>query len=571
MAFDGCFLKQIVGELQQAIDAHIDKIYQPSKNELVFLLRKKGFSRRLLLHLQPGAARLQFTENRYENPASPPMFCMLLRKHLSAAKLTAVTQPGVERLAELCFSTFNEMGDLISLRLIGEFLGNKTNLVLVGEDGKIVDALRRTDPETADRLLLPGAVYQYPAGQNKNNPFIASAEEIADAVFEKGGDPAKALLATTDGLSPLVCREIVFRAGGETGKLDRETFAQTLSAVLHERKTGGCPVILFAPDGTPADFSDLQIRQYGPGFTCRTYETYSGALDAFYTSKENHERIRKAAADILKRVGTLYARTEKKLALRLQELQQCQDREHLRIWGELIKANLYRIQNGDTSVTVENFYDDCKPVTIPLNPALSPQNNAAVYFKEYKKSYTAEQTLTALTAQDREELCYLETVLDSISRAESLSEIAEIREELAQAGYIARPVQKQKKTVVPTFLEYTSQEGYRIAVGKNNRQNDYLTTQLAAKNDMWFHVKNIPGSHVVVFCQGKPLSEETLLFAATLAASHSKASASSQVPVDYTTVKNVKKPSGAKPGMVIYTTNKTLYVDPLALSENREG
>lgn len=557
MAFDGGFLHKMITELNTAVDAHVDKIYQPSKDELVLMLRKKDFAKRILITVKPGSARVQFTENRYENPQVPPMFCMLLRKHLSAARLLRVTQPGLERVASLVFSAVNEMGDTVELRLIIELLGSKTNLILVGQDGRIFDALRRSDPETADRLLLPGAAYTYPAGQNKLNPLETDAQTLADAVARQNGDPVRALLNTADGFSPLICREVSHKAE-QSGD-----FAAALGTVLDDLKGEGRPLLLQKKDGTPFDFSYTDIAQYGGELEKRQFDSFSALLDAFYTARDTADRIRHAAGDMIKLVGNLKARTEKKLAIRLCDLKKCENRETLRIYGELLKANLYRLQSGAAFAEVENYYDDMKPVRIPLNPALSPQKNAAKYFKDYKKTYTAEQTLTALTEQDRQELIYFDSVLDSIARSETLAEIAEIREELAQAGYLKRAAEKRKKQpAAPKLSEYRSDEGYRIVVGKNNRQNDYITTTLAAKNDLWFHVKNIPGSHVVVLCGGGAVSDATVLKAATLAAAHSKAADSAQVPVDYTPVKYVKKPNGAKPGMVIYTTNKTVFVTP---------
>ena len=556
MPFDGCFLKQTVRELEEAIDTHIDKIYQPSKDELVFLLRKKGFAKRLFICMKPGAARLHFTEEKLENPPAPPMFCMLVRKHLSGGKLLAVTQPGAERVAQLLFSAVNEMGDPVQIRLICEFIGNKTNLLLVGEDGRIIDALRRSDPETGDRFLLPGALYQPPEKQEKADPATHTAAQLAALATAENKDTAAALLDTVEGFSPLICREIAWKQ--ETGVPLQEAIA----SILQDVNGAGTPTLLMKPNGIPADFTYTAITQYGSDVSLLRCDSYSALLDTFYAEREKADRIHRAAADMIKLVRTLRARTEKKLALRLQELEKCKDRETLRIYGELLKANLYAVKSGAKTVTVPNFYEEMKPITIPLDPTLSPQKNAALYFKEYKKTYTAEQTLTALTAQDREELAYLETVADSIARCESLTDVAEIREELAQAGYLKQAPNKRKKETPSHLKEFVSSEGYRIAVGKNNRQNDLLTTVLAGKNDLWFHTKNIPGSHVVVFCGGNPVSDETLLFAAHLAAAHSKAAGSSNVPVDYTPVKFVKKPAGAKPGMVIYTTNKTLFVTP---------
>ena len=557
MAFDGGFLHRITEELNIADDSHVDKIYQPSKDELVLLLRKKSFAKRLLICVKPSFARIQFTENKYENPAAPPMFCMLLRKYLSAARLIKVTQPSLERIAELTFSYTNEMGDIAEIRLIVEFIGNKTNILLVGADGNIIDCLRKSDPETADRLLLPGAQYEYPANREKLNPLTAGIEKICSAAVAHGGDAAKALLASFDGFSPLVCREVAYKAEIK-GSLDA-----ALSDIVSDLKNGGIPFMLIKYDGTPYDFSYTDISQYADAFKAKTFESFSSLLDAFYTARENGERLRHSAADLIKLVKNLFARTERKLAIRLEDLKKCENRETLRIYGELLKANLYRLQNGASFAEVENYYDEMKPVRIPLNPALSPQKNADKYFKDYKKTYTAERTLTELTKKDEEELKYFDSVLDSISRCESISEIAEIREELSIAGYIKQNgARKKKNTAVPQFKEYTSDEGYKILVGKNNRQNDYLTTVIAAKNDLWFHVKNIPGSHVIVMCRGGEVSDDTVMKAASLAAANSKAAGSSQVPVDYTPVKFVKKPNGAKPGMVIYTTNKTVFVTP---------
>ena len=561
MAFDGGFLHRTVAELNNAVDSHVDKIYQPSKDELVLLLRKKDFSKRLLICVRQGSARIQFTENKYENPASPPMFCMLIRKYLSAARLIRVTQPALERIAELTFSYTNEMGDISEIRLIAEFIGNKTNILLVGADGKIIDCLRKSDPETAERLLLPGAEYEYPANREKLNPLTDSIDKICTAVCAHSGDQAKALLDTVDGFSPLVCREAVYKAE-ITGSLN-----SALSNIILDVKSGGIPIMLVKADGSPFDFSYTEISQYSDEFSKKSFESYSELLDAFYTARENTERLKHSASDIIKLVTNLHARTERKLAIRLHDLKKCENREILRIYGELLKANLYKLENGASFAEVENYYDEMKPIRIPLNPALSPQKNAEKYFKDYKKSYTAEHTLVALTKKDEEELKYFDSVLDSITRCESLSEIAEIREELSLAGYIKQSgTRKKKVSAVPQFKEYKSDEGYKILVGKNNRQNDYLTTALAAKNDLWFHAKNIPGSHVIVMCRGGEVSEETIMKAAALAAANSKAADSSQVPVDYTPVKFVKKPNGAKPGMVIYTTNKTVFVTPKKLN-----
>lgn len=563
MAFDGGFLYKTVDELKSAIDCHIDKIYQPSKDELVFLLRKKGFVKRLLITVRAGSARLHFTENKYENPAVPPNFCMFLRKHLSSARLVDVSQPGLERVAELHFSATNELGDTVSLILICEIIGNQANVVLIKEDGKILDALRHSDVETAKRLILPGAVYEYPPSQQKLNPLECDLKRVAKGVLESGQEISKELLSLFDGFSPLICREAEYLLSKQG--LSKDTLEKILSEFIFKLKEGKKLYLISKPDNSPLDFCYIPIYQYDDRYTITEFESCSELLDAFYTAKDNSLRINNSARDIIKLVNNLKARTEKRLSLRLQEIKKCKNRENLRIYGELLKANLHNIPQGASFAEAVNYYDEeLKTVKIPLNPAISPAKNAEKYFKDYKKTYSAEQTLTQLTEEDRKELVYFDTVLDSISRCETLSSLQEIRAELTQAGYLKSSMSPKKaKPSEQVFKEYTSQEGYKILVGRNNLQNDHITTRLASKGDMWFHTKNIPGSHVVVFCGAKELSDATIKEAALLAAQNSKAANSSQVPVDYTAIKFVKKPSGAKPGMVIYTTNKTIFVNPL--------
>lgn len=557
MAFDGAFLHKLITELSIAENTFVDKIYQPSRDELIFLLRRGGFCKKLLINLRPGAARIQFTEAKYENPPTPPMFCMLVRKYLSSARLVKICQPGLERLAELTFSYTDEMGDISELRIIAELMGNKTNLVIVNKNGRIIDALRRSDPEKGGRMLLPGAVYEYPEKREKLDPLTARADELADIILKADQSDASAVLNTLDGLSPLVCRELVFKAGLYGAGAAADLLLRDL------KNDGGAPLLLLKADGTPQDFSFTDISQYGDLFAKKQIENYSLLLDEFFTARDAASRLKHTAGDIIKLVSTLRARTEKKLALRLEELKGCENRERLRIYGELLKANLYRATPGASFIEVENYYDNMQTVRIPLDPALSPQKNAAKYFKDYKKSHTAEQRLTELTELDRRELAYFDTVLDSISRSSSRAELSEIREELITGGYIKAPsAMRRRKPQAPLFKEYSCKEGYKIAVGKNNRQNDYLTTALAAKNDIWLHIKGFPGSHVIIMCGGREVSEETLIFAATLAAENSAAAAGARVAVDYTPVKYVKKPNGAKPGMVIYSTNKTVYVTP---------
>ncbi len=560
MAFDGGFLHTVTEELVQAIDCHVDKIYQPARDVLVLSLRKKGFVKRLVLSAASGTARVHFTEQKYENPETPPMFCMLARKIFSSARLTSVEQKGLERVIEFTFNTTNEMGDRIAPKIICELIGNSSNIILVGDDGKIYDAVHRSDIEKSDRLILSGATYRYPESQNKINILNADIKETANKILEyKNDDLSKVLLQTLEGVSPLVCRELV----SDITHASQEDIMRILQK-LKDGILSGEFVMLLKPDNTPADFCYMPIMQYGNLYTAKCFSTPSELLDAFYYERENAARIHKASSDITKLLSNLITRANRRMAVRQKELSDNRDREDLRINGELIKANLYAIASGSNVARVQNYYDEnLSEIEIPLDPALSPQQNAAKYFKDYKRSCAAVQSLGTLIEKDIQEIEYLESVSESLARCKTLSDISEIREELSLSGYVKQTSKKQpRKKAQPQLTEYKSQEGFRIIVGKNNLQNDYITCSLAGKNDMWFHTKNIHGSHVVVLCGGEALSDETITFAARLAAKNSKAANSSNVAVDYTPIKYVKKPSGAKAGMVIYTTNKTVFVTP---------
>ncbi len=569
MAFDGAVLHTVICELKAAEGCHADKIYQPSRDELIILLRKKGFQKRLIISARAGGARIQFTEGKYENPETPPMLCMLARKIFFASRLVSVQQKGLERVVEMTFDTANEMGDRISPKIICELIGNSSNIILVAEDGRIYDAVHRSDIEKSSRIIQPGAFYEYPPSQNKLNILDDDINLIIERISSCGNTPlSSAILKSADGLSPLICREIAHRAYGEdmlvSDILDTLPLLSELNLLKNQVEGQGKPTLLYKQDNTPADFSCIPISQYGTLYTAREFESPSQMLDCFYFERDNAARIKRQSGDIVKLVNNLIIRVNRRLNLRLKELQDNSNREDLRINGELIKANMHLIKTGESVALVPNFYDEnLAQVEIKLDPTLGAAANAAKYFKEYKKSCAAVQSLKSLTEADRLEIEYLESVAESLERCKTSADILEIREELAAAGYIKSNTQKsRRKNEKAELLEYVSVEGYRIIVGKNNTQNDYITTTLAHKNDMWFHTKNIHGSHVVVMCGGEELSSETVLFAARLAAENSKAKDSSNVPVDYTPIKYVKKPAGAKAGMVIYTTNKTVYVTP---------
>lgn len=543
MALDGVLIKNLVGELNSAAGAHIDKIHQPSADELVLVLRKPNFNKRLVICTRTAQQRLHFSTLKQDNPDKPPMFCMLLRKYVGSGRILSITQPDFERLVEITFSSLNEMGDVITPRLIVELISASPNVILVAENGKIIDALKRSSIEAGGRLIQPGATYVYPEAQNK----IAPVAENLPILSSLGDSSERGLLASVAGFSPLVCREIA------------EGYITITQAVQAAAK--GEAYLIKNQNGEPMDFSYLPIKQYG--YQTEKFGSISELLDSFYAEKATIQHLKQRSQDVERKLSNLSSRISRRMHLRKLDLEKCKDREQLRISGELIKANLHLIKSGSSSVTVPNFYDEnLAEIKISLNPALSPQANAAKYFKDYKKANTAEQTLLELIEADEKELSYIESVSFALSRAETVADIAEIRDELAEAGYIRAPKDSRNKKPAATLQEFVSPSGYKVLVGKNNRQNDLLTTKIASKGDMWFHTKNIAGSHVIIACEGAEPTKEDIIFAATLAVKNSKAHSSAQVPVDYTRVKFVKKPAGAKAGMVIYTTNSTVYVTP---------
>ncbi len=567
MPLDGAFLYCLRTELKTIVDYHIDKIHIPQKNEFVFALRGRGFSKKLFISISPDAPRVCFTEETFENPANPPMFCMLLRKHLASGRIIEVDGNGAERLIRFSIQSTNEMGDRVICQLILEFCGAKTNLILLDSSGRIIDSAKRSDIETNDRLIQPGAVYVLPENSERIDLLTDDMQNATTNIFATPNKRlADALLQSVAGISPLICREIAYTLTNDcdapVSNINPKDLLQVLSEVKRTVLQGGTPILLQKENSTPMDYSFKTINQYGNTVKCINLSSFSELLEVFYGERDRKRRLEHLKVDMVKRIKNLIARNTKKLQLRKDELKKSANREHLRIYGELIKANIYQIEKGAHKAVVDNYYDpDCSKIEIPLNTALSPAANAAKYFKDYKKACTAEQTLGALIEACETEGNYLESVLYELQTAESHTELNAIRSELSELGYISGNKGQKRTKIVNKPLRFSKNE-YTILVGKNNLQNDELTTRLASKQDLWFHTKNIHGSHVILVTEGKTPPDDVLVYAASLAAYYSKARGSNQVPVDYTPVKYVKKPAGAKPGMVIYTTNKTIYADP---------
>ena len=442
MPLDGIFLHHLVDELNICVGARADKIHQPSRDELVFLLRSSSFTGKLLISLRSGCGRIGITNASFDNPADPPSFCKLLRRHLSSAKITEIYESDFERTIIIKFMTYNEMGDVIYPFLAVELITGRENLVLCSESGKILDALRRSDIETATRLLLPGAKYELPPSQDKLDPKNSSAEELLKGVLASKKPLCLAFCDAIGGVSPLVSRELALRVGVDSdispAHADREALLSVL-AEFKESLSSPAPYLLKDQEGQLKDFSFIPINQYGNGFTNEKRESFSALLEEFYSSRDKEKRLRALCLDMDKLLTNVKNRITRRMSGRKADLEKCKDRENLRIYGELLKANLYAIEKGAETARVQNYYDEnCSFIDIPLDPALSPSANAAKYFKEYKKSHTAEQTLINLIEKDEKELVYVESVLYSLARANTAAELQEIREELYDSGYIIR-------------------------------------------------------------------------------------------------------------------------------------
>lgn len=566
MPLDAVCLQAVVAELApQITGSRIEKIQQPARDQVVLLLRG---NRRLLLSAGGGQPRLHLTELPRDNPAQPPMFCMLLRKYLSGGIIESIQQAPLERVVTLTVSAADELGERSQFSLILEAVARRANLILADKDGHIIDCLRRIDFEmNPDRQVLPGLFYHLPTPPDKASPFTVTEEEFAALAAAAGeGAPADQwLVRTVNGLSPLVARELTFRACGSTDAPVTgytaalwSTFAAWRDTVNEKHFT---PAML-KRSGVPMDFTYLHVGQYGGAAEEETYTSFSRLLDDFYEKREQAERVKQKGQDLVKTASNGAARLRRKIAAQEQELAESKNRDKWRVYGELITANLYRMERGMSRLTAQNYYDpDCADVDIPLDVRLSPQENAAKYFKKYTKAKTAEKYITAQLEKARVELTYLESVLQELTLAESEQDFNDIRAELTDGGYLRAKGRKQPQRPSKP-REFRSAAGLRILVGRNNRQNDRLTAKDAEKWDIWLHTQRIHGSHVILCTGGAQPDEQSLLEAASLAAYFSQAQNSTKVPVDFTQVKYVKKPAGSPPGFVNYTNYKTILADP---------
>ena len=556
MALDAITMSLLAGELDQALQgSRIDKIHQPSRDEVVFHMRKRDGNIKLILSARSGSARICLTNESFENPQTPPSFCMLLRKYLSGARFVGAASVEGERIIMLTFTATSEMGDTVNIDIAAELMGRYANLVIINGDGKIVDAMKRVDADASSvRQLLPGLMYKLPP--NRDNPkFISQTPAVIEKVFGFSGTVDQAFLRCSQGMGPVVAREIAYLAGvGDTyadklGDFQKTAVTAAANKVVEYFHNPQFTVVYNA-QGNPSEYSFLPLTQY-TGLETKSYDTINQLLDEYYSEKDKAERLRQKGKDLHKLVQNLVERTTRKQIARREELAQSTDNEKYRIYGELLTANLYQIEKGMKKIEVLNYYDN-STVTIPLDPKLTGNQNAQKYYKEYKRKQTAVKMLTMLIAQGEIELEYLQSVSYSVNNAANEAEMMAMRAELHGAGYLKYYKSRDKKQKPQDFIRYTSSDGFLILVGRNNRQNDRLTMKTARGKDMWFHTKNAPGSHVVVMSEGADIPLTTQNEAAMLAVHHSSRKGNAKVEVDYTFVKNIRKTNDLKPGMVIY-------------------
>lgn len=575
MSYDGFVTHSVVHELNNKIlDGKIDKIYQPEADEIIISVRTFDGSFRLLLSASASNARVHLTETKRENPMTPPMFCMLMRKHLLGGKIVSITQFEFDRIIKINIECYNELGDLGVKSIIVEIMGRYSNIIFTDENGKIIDSAKHVDFTVSKvRQILPGFIYELPPKQDKTTPNKFSLVEFMNSLSEQSGDTLldKFLLDKIMGISPLVAREIVYGFANHVKMTKDEvdeakfvTYVQQVCESISADEYSPC-IVVEEGTGKPLAFSCIELSQYGGSAVLKSMDSISKAIDEFYLTRSVQERMRQKSAGILKLVTNNAERCAKKLDMHRRNLEKSKNREKYKIRGDLLTANMYRVEYGMESVEVENYYDGNAPLTIKLDPNISPAQNAQKYYKKYNKAKVTEEHSIEQIKDAEEELAYIETVLDSISKAETPHDLSEIKDELAEQGYISRSVgaKRKKKPQTSKPMHFVSSDGYDILVGRNNKQNDEVTIRMSYSTDIWLHTKEIPGSHTLIRTNGTGTApDRTILEAAQLAAYYSKAKNSSNVPVDYTEVKNVRKPNGAKPGFVIYEHNKTVYVNP---------
>ena len=577
MALDGLVIHSIVNELnKKLLGGKIDKVYQPENDEVVLHIRNNKENFKLVLSCSASNPRVYLANNyKKENPINAPMFCMLFRKYIQGGNIVNISQIGFERIIKISVESFDELKEKTTKDIIIEIMGRHSNIILTHSlDNKIIDSAKRIPPSVSRvRQILPGQTYVLPPKQDKLNPIDeVSLNLFVDTLTSFNGPIFKAIYSKFLGVSPVIAKEICFRANIDENTLIDEISSNDISKVYKEfhnlfkfinNNIYNPSMIIDESIDKVLDFSCINLSQFS-NLSIINDDSISKILENYYATKDIKDRIHQRSSDLRKSISIKLDRLYNKLNKQEKELIESENAEIYKIKGELITSYIYMIEKGMESVEVANFYDpEYKNITISLNPNFTPSENAQKYFKKYNKMKTAKKEITSQIEITKEEINYLENIILSIENCENLAELMDIREELSKVGYLRAKNNIKKETKLTTKPhEFISSNGFKILVGKNNKQNDNLTLKIASNEDIWMHTKNIPGSHVIIKTEGKEVPDETIFEGAMLAAFFSKSKMSSQVPVDYTKKKNVKKPNGSKPGMVIYETNSTIYVTP---------
>ncbi|WP_174733869.1 Rqc2 family fibronectin-binding protein [Mesobacillus harenae] len=559
MSFDGLFTREMTYELLTKLKGgRISKVHQPYKNEIILIVRANGENHKLLLSVHPSYARVQLTNESYGNPSEPPMFCMLMRKHLEGYILEDIYQVGMDRIIVLEVKGRNELGDLSYKQLNIEIMGRHSNIILIDKQrNMILDSIKHVSfAVNTHRAILPGQEYILPPQQDKMNPYEAGEQDVLQKIDFNAGKLDKQLVQQFAGISPLLAKEIVHRSG----IANRMTLPKTFQGILNElSKHQTNPSITL---GSNKESFYMLPLEHLKG-SVKSFESLSLMLDRFYFGKAERDRVKQQSHDLERFIQNERDKNVKKISKLEDTLEEARNAERFQLFGELLTANLFAVNRGMKEIEVVNYYDESgASIKIPLDPQKSPSGNAQKYFSRYQKSKKALIIVTEQIQQAREEVAYFESLLQQLESA-APQDIEEIREELIEGKYLRERKKRSKKPAKPTkpvLEKYRSSTGIDILVGKNNKQNDYLTNKAASRDDIWLHTKDIPGSHVVI--RDSNPDETTILEAASLAAYFSKARNSGSVPVDYTKVRHVKKPAGAKPGFVIYDNQQTVYITP---------
>ncbi|MFW3590509.1 Rqc2 family fibronectin-binding protein [Staphylococcus caprae] len=554
MAYDGLFTKKMIESLQDLVSGRIHKINQPENDTIIIVVRQNRKNHQLLLSIHPSFSRLQITNKKYDNPFDPPMFARVFRKHLEGGFIQNIRQVGNDRRVEIDVQSKDEIGDTMYRTIILEIMGKHSNLILVDENRKIIEGFKHLTPNTNQyRTVMPGFEYEAPPSQNKLNPYEVSGQEALKYIDFNSGKISKQLLNTFEGFSPLITNEIVSRRQFMT----QDTLPEAYDEVMAETLLAPVPLFHKNHETGKEDFYFMKLNQFYDDIV--QYDSLNDLLDRYYDARGERERVKQRANDLVRFVQQQLQKQQNKLSKLIDEYESAKEKETQQLYGELITANIYRIKQGDESVTALNYYTG-EEVTIPLNPTKSPSVNAQYYYKQYNRLKTREHELDHQIQLTKENIDYFSNIEQQLDHI-TVDDIDDIRDELADQGFMKqRKNHKKKKNAQIKLQTYRSSDGDTILVGKNNKQNDYLTNKKAQKSHIWFHTKDIPGSHVVIL-NDHP-SEETIKEAAMIAGYFSKAGNSGQIPVDYTEIRNVHKPSGAKPGFVTYDNQKTLYATP---------